>query len=136
MDLDSGEEQSSQGAVDAPSALAAEIGLRRAEHACRRGAALAKALDANLRSRHRRRAVARRRRGLRELRRLLASGTVARVAPATASVTGASFAITASAVPCLPPPLLVVLESDAIECRLTLPARGPPIDHVGHEVPG
>jgi tetratricopeptide (TPR) repeat protein len=124
VDLDSGEEQSSQGAVDAPSALAAEIGLRRAEHACRRGAALAKALDANLHSRHRRRAVARRRRGLRELRRLLASGTAARVAPATASVTGASFATTASAVPGLSPAPLVVLESDATECRLTLRARG------------
>jgi tetratricopeptide (TPR) repeat protein len=122
-DLESGEEQSLQGAVDAPSALAAEIGLRRAEHACRRGAALAKALDANLRSRHRRRAVARRRRGLRELRRLLASGTAARVAPATASVTGAS-ATTASAVRGLSPASPVVLESDATECRLTLPARG------------
>jgi len=123
VDLDSGEEQSSQGAVDALSALVAEISLRRAERACRRGAALAKTLDANLGSRHRRRAVARRQCGLRELRRLLASGTAARVTPATAAVTGAS-ATKASAVHGLPPASPVVLESDATGSRLVLPARG------------
>jgi tetratricopeptide (TPR) repeat protein len=123
VDLESGKEQPAQGAVDAPSALAAEISLRRAEHACRRGAALADALDANLGSCHRRRAFARRRRELRKLRRLLASGAVTRVAPVAASVTGASTAV-ASAAHGLPPASPVVLESDATECRLTLPVRG------------
>jgi len=122
-DLESGKEQSSRGAVDVPSAVAAEIDLRRAEHACRRGTALAKTLDANLGSRHRRQTVARRRRGLRELRRLLASSAAARVAPATASVTDAS-ATMASAVPGSPPASPVVFESDATTSRLVLPARG------------
>jgi tetratricopeptide (TPR) repeat protein len=123
VDLDSGEEQSSQGAVDAPSALAAEIGLHRAEHACRRGAALAKTLDANLDSHHRRRSVTRRQCGLRELRRRLASSMASRVAPATAAVTGGPRT-TATAVHGIPPASLVVLESDATGSHLVLPARG------------
>jgi len=120
VDLDTGDEQSSRDSSEAPSAEKAAACLRRAEQACGRAGVIAEALDVNMHSRHRRRAVARRRRRLQELL-PSGSGTSEMSPPSRAK---AAIAPTDSRGLPEPPELPVVLESDSAGSRLTLPVRG------------